>query len=153
VLFSLVLVVQDCYVEASDDDYEYGAVTAQELFLVCSSTGGKLVKERMRRHVQYKIQDRGTCEPGTFVGRKSPCTEDTTLHDTWTDVQESITIHAFNVITYTIGSNKSKSNTSCTTEVWFRIIGQPCGEGRGCGVYPRYGEVKRAVCHKFVVCA
>ena len=67
----------------------------------------------------------------------------------------SITINVFKgaVITYAIGSNESKSNTTCTTEIWFRIIGHPCGEDRSCGVYARYGKVKRAVCHKFVGCA
>jgi len=97
VLFSFVLVAQDCYVEASEDNYEYGAVTTQKLFLACLSAGGKLIKENMRIHIQYKIHDRGFCEPRTFFGRKSPCTEDTTLHDTGTDVQELTTIHAFNL--------------------------------------------------------
>lgn len=35
-LLSFCLVVQDCYVEASEDYYEYRAITTQKLFLVCS---------------------------------------------------------------------------------------------------------------------
>ena len=105
--------------------------------------------------IQYQIHDCGFCESRTFFGRKSPCAENTALRDTGSNVQELINISDFQlaVTTYGVGSNKSKSDTSCTAEIRLRVIGHPCREDRGCSIYAWDGEVKRAIRNKFVACA